>query len=329
MESPIQEKPADRELSPAGRALNAALVAACAAVVYVMYDRWGNTTELTSYGQSAFDWMRALWASARIYGGSSFTLGWLIPLLTVALLWRDRNGLRAAPTGASWTGFGFVLLALSVHWMGLRAQQTRLSLLALVFLIWAVVFHLRGWPTARRAAFPISLMAFCVPLNFLDVFTFPLQRIAAATASVLASGLGLPVQRRGSLIQPLPLQEGAPLPAPLDGAAAAGSLGVLLVLILIAAFWGAWFRRTPVQRLILAAATPLLHVTANGLRLLAGLLVQAAAGEAPGRALQGTGGTFMVYAVSIALLLGLDRLLVSWKNLRLWHLLQPTPPSIG
>jgi len=119
------------------------------------------------------------------------------------------------------------------------------------------------------------------------------------------------------------------MPAPLDGATAAGSLGVLLVLVLVAAVCGAWFRRTPRQRLVLVAVAPLLQVMANSLRLLTGLLVQSAAGEPAGQALQGTAGTFMVYAVSIALLLALDRLLVSWKSIRLWHLLQPTPPSIG
>lgn len=329
MESPIQEKPAHRAVSPATRALNAGLVLLCAGVIFLMYDRWGNTTELATYGRSAFDWMYTLWGSARIYGGSSFSLGWLIPLLTLALLWRDRAYFRTLQPQASWTGFTLVLTALFLHWMGLRAQQTRLSLLALVLLIWAVVFHLRGWPTARRALVPIGLLVFCVPLNFLDVFTFPLQRMSAALAGFIATGLGLAVQRRGSLLQPMPFQDGGSLPPPFDGASAAGGLGVMLTVMLLTVFWAVWHRRPLGKSLLLLAAVPLLHVLGNALRLLIAILFQAAAGESAGRSLEAGMGLLLVYISVFLLLLALDHTLVSWKKFRLWQLLQPTPPSIG
>ncbi len=322
MESSLQEKPA-RPL------LNAALVAASAAVIFLMYHRWGNTTEVSSYGTSAFRWMLNLWSSARIYGGSAFTPGWVIPVLSLALLWRNRLLIRNLPRRASAIGFVLVLFALFVHWMGLRAQQTRLSLLALVFLLWAISFYLYGWPTAKRTLFPCALLVFCVPLNFLDVLTFPLQRAAAVLAGLLLNGLGVPVKRAGSLVQPEAVSPGHPPLAPFDGADAAAGLGVLLLLLLIAAFWGAWMKRSPAARALLLLATPLLLIAANMMRLVTAVLVQAAGGERAGAFFFNRLSTPTVLVLSVVGLLALDLLLRSRRNIRLWHLLQPTPPSIG
>lgn len=333
MESSLQKEPARQSLTGssgrAARTLNALLLVACAAVIFLMYHHWGNTTERATYGTSAFRWMMDLWSSARIYGGSAFSLGWFIPLLSLALLWRDRAALRVLIPRVSWIGFTLVLLALYMHWMGLRAQQTRLSILALVFLIWAITYYLNGWPTARRALFPIGLLIFCVPLNFLDVFTFPLQRAAAGVASVVLSGLGLPILRRGSLLQAEGLTPNDLPPAPFDGADAAGGLGILLALILFAAFWGAWMRRPLPVRLALLALAPLIHLLANALRLIIACLLQAAAGESLGQAFYTHGSLYTVLGLGLLLLLAFDKLFRSWKKLRLWHLLQPTPPSIG
>lgn len=315
--------------TPRWHVLNALLVAASAGVIFLMYHRWGNTTERATYGTSAFRWMMDLWSSARIYGGSAFSLGWFIPGLSLALLWRDRVNLRTLVSRASFTGFALVLMALFVHWMGLRAQQTRLSILALVFLIWAITYYLNGWPTARRTLFPIGLLVFCVPLNFLDVFTFPLQRAAAGVAGVLLSGLGLPILRRGSLLQPEALTPQDVLPAPFDGADAAGGLGILLGLVLFAAFWGAWMRRPLRLRVALVVLAPAVHLIANALRLIIACLLQAAAGESLGQAFYSGGSRYAVLGLGLLLLLAFDKLFRSWKKLRVWQLLQPTPPSIG
>lgn len=322
MELPLQEKSYRRFLNPL-------LVAASAAVIFLMYDRWGNTTETASYGVSAWGWMTSLWKSARIYGGTAFAFGWLIPLLSLLLIWRERATLRTLPARASGIGFALVLLALLLHWMGLRAQQTRLSLLALVLLIWAIVFYLHGWPRAKHTLFACGLLVFCVPLNFLDVLTFPMQRLAAALAGVLLAGLGIPILRKGSLIQPEAMAPTDALPLPFDGADAAGGLGVLLILLILSAFWGAWLRRTAVQRCILLLLTPLLHIAANSLRLVVVTLLQTMAGSEVSQAVNTRAATALVFAFSLALLLALDKVLRSWKNPRQWQLLQPTPPSIG
>ena len=321
MEPPIQKEP--RQI------INALLVAACGAVIFLMYHRWGNTTEVATFGHSAFHWMTSLWRSARIYGGTSLSFGWFVPLLVLLLIWRDRAALRALVPRVSWLGLGVVLLALFLHWMGLRAQQTRLSLLALALLIWAIPYYLYGWPIARRLLYPCALLVFCVPLNFLDVFTFPLMRGAAALAGGLLSGLGLAVTRQGSLLQPQPMTPEEAPSLPFDGSDAAGGLGILLLLLLGTAIWCGWHRRSVLHRIALLAAVPVVHLVANALRLTTAGLLQAAAGDSVAQAFMQQGSRVTVFVIGALLVLLLDLGLRSWKKINLWHLLQPTPPSIG
>lgn len=322
MESPLQEKPYLRVLNPL-------LVAASAFIIYLMYDRWGNTTEMATYGSSALDWMTSLWKSARIYGGATLSFGWLVPILTLILIWRDRAALRAQPTRASGWGLALVILALSLHWMGLRAQQTRLSLLALVLLIGAIPFYLYGWSIARRLIYPIGLLIFCVPLNFLDVLTFPMMRLAATLAGGLLAGLGLPVARQGSMILPLSEPGAQSELLPFDAADAAGGIGMLLLLLLGTAFWLGWRQRSWKARLLLLATVPAFHVAANTLRLIIMFVLQAAVGPDVARTFNLGAALWVVAALTTALLLSFDYLLRSWNKERLWKLLQPEPPSIG
>jgi exosortase len=237
--------------------------------------------------------------------------------------------LRRLKARASGWGLALVVLALTLHWMGLRAQQTRLSLLALVLLIAAIPCYLYGWSIARRLVYPIGLLVFCVPLNFLDVLTFPLMRFAAALAAGLLTGLGLAVSRQGSMVIPQAEDEIRSELLPFDAADAAGGIGMLLLLLLAAAFWLGWKQRAWKPRVILLATIPLLHVMANALRLMIVFVLQAAAGPELARSINDSASRWIVAAITLLLFLLLDFLMRSWNKERLWKLLQPEPPSIG
>jgi len=310
------------------RALDLALVAASVAAIAVLYHAWGNTADPALFSTSAFRWLRIIWSSTPMFGGAAFVAGWIVPILVLLLLWRDRRELRALPASPSWLGLGVVLLALAMHWMGLRSQQTRLSWLALVLLAWAIPFHLYGWPRARRLIGPCALLGFLVPFNFLDVFTFPLQRATAAIAGLLLAGLGLPIVRRGSLLQVTPEGQVDPTYPPFDGATAAGGVGMMLTLALAAMFIWAWKRRRFRHGAILLAISPLVHVAANLVRLVVVALIQAAAGGPAGAAFDTRASSPLVALCGMVLLLAIDAIPGWWKRKQPWRLLQPTRPPI-
>ncbi len=172
--------------------------AACWAVLmgmaFLLFHLQGNTTDIRMFGRSALLWMTARWSDA----GGEYSHGWLIPLVSLWLVCRKRRELRAVPKAVDWRGLAVVVLALFLHWLGARAQQTRLSLLGLILLLWGAPFYVYGRDVARLTLFPCVYLVFCIPMNFVDSMTSPLRTTAAMVATSLLNGLGIPVYRIGS-----------------------------------------------------------------------------------------------------------------------------------
>lgn len=203
-----------------------ALLSIAIGLIYLQFHWFGNTTEVQNFGPSAFGWMVALWRSARIFGGSSNWLGWVIPLISIGLVLLRSRDLMRVPRAVWWPGLAVVMLAVMVHWAGARAQQTRLSLLALILLIWSIPLFLYGWKVARQLIFPVGLLVFCVPLNFLDAATFPMRILGTGMAVIVLNGFGFTVDRAGSMI--LGTQDAV---YGFDGSDPASGVGVLLMLV--------------------------------------------------------------------------------------------------
>jgi exosortase len=243
-----------------------AFVSLLIGMIFAQFHLFGNTTEVEGFGRSAFNWMLTLWKSGRIFGGNIYYLGWIMPLVTLVMIYRRRRDMARAVQAVYWPGLLIVMLAIFLHWAGARAQQTRLSLMALIMLLWAIPFFLYGWPLARQLIFPLGLLIFCVPLNFLDAFTFPMRVLSAAGAELLSAGLGLAVERAGSVIR---LVDPA---ITLNGADPASGLGTLLILVAAALVAGAWRPDGWLLRIMLTALVVPFMMIAGSIRLLLGIL---------------------------------------------------------
>ena len=77
-------------------------------------------------------------------------------------------------------------------------QQTRISLISLILLIWGIPLYFLGWKVAKLLIFPCAYLIFCVPLNFLDALSGPLQQIATSTAHTMLGGMGIECERVGT-----------------------------------------------------------------------------------------------------------------------------------
>ncbi len=289
--------PIESSSSAMARALNGLLLALTGVLVFVMYHIYGNTTEVNVYGRSAFSWMLHLWKGARIFGGTGNWAGWLIPFAALFLLWRRRAELRAAVKTTCWPALALVALALLLHWMGARAQQTRLSLLALILFLWSAPFFLYGPRVARLTLFPLALLVYCVPLNFLDVLTFPMQQASVAMAAFFLQSVGLEVARRGSVLLSVP-----PGAYAFEGGGAAAGLGTLLLLSAMAAVAGSLLQAKPWQRLLLFVGSGPALVLANQFRLVTVALIAEIGAPEFAAKLHGGYSVFMVYVFAVALL---------------------------
>ncbi|MCF7837581.1 MAG: exosortase [Candidatus Marinimicrobia bacterium] len=164
-------------------------------LLYIMFYVYGSYVDVERFGRSAIGWLINRWN----YGGD-FSHGYLIPFVTFGLLWVRRHELAEAPKRVSGVGLAVIVLALALHWLGAKAEQTRLSLTALIMLFWGIPFYLYGWHVAKVILFPVAYLMFCLPWQFLENSTLPLRMMAAWLATGVLNGLGLESVRQGSAI---------------------------------------------------------------------------------------------------------------------------------
>ena len=190
------------EASTSSRRLLLAGASAFALAAWWALFRYGGVTDVgyiaTRADPSIFNWLHARWSNDfRLTG---YALSFLVPLVAAVLVWRRRRALAEGSHHVSAAGFAVILLALGLHLLGGIAQQTRLSLLAMILLPWAIAWCAWGGRAARLLAYPAATLVLAIPLNFFDNLLNPLRVIAAKTVAGLASGLGLSVQAAGSLL---------------------------------------------------------------------------------------------------------------------------------
>ncbi len=127
--------------------------------------------------------------------------GWVVPFVSLYVLWVQRKAFRAAAGLPSWRGGAWVFLFMLVAWFGGRGGQARLEQVSLIGLIWAVPYALWGKGVARLMLFPAGFLVFTIPVSsFLDFFTIHLRILASSLATGILNGFGLSIERSGTAL---------------------------------------------------------------------------------------------------------------------------------
>lgn len=177
-------------------AIRAALAMAIIALLFVIFHFLGNTADVEMFGRSSFAWAIVRW---RRYGGL-FSHGFLVPWVSLWLVWRVRKDLRSSVDDPDVRGLAVVIGALLLQVIAARTRLPRLSLLSLVFLLWGIPWYLFGGRVARLLLFPCIYLLFCIPLTFLDSLTFPLRLLGASASTAILNGLGISAAQSGTAI---------------------------------------------------------------------------------------------------------------------------------
>ena len=245
------------------------LFTTCLVLWTLLFEFLGNSTFGYINTHSLF-----AWADYSYLSGQDDEHGLIIPFLVLGFLWWKRQELASIRAKPWLPGLALIAVALLLHIVGFLSQQTRLSLAAFFFGLYALIGLIWGREALRKTFFPMCLLAFALPLGTLaETITFPLRLIATKlTTGFSASILGINVIRRGTLILD---PNGA---FNYEVAAACGglrSLTAVLALCTIYAFMS--FRKTRNIIIMMAAGFPL-AVLGNVTRLVVIIIVSEAFG---------------------------------------------------
>lgn len=282
------------------------LVSVLIGFLFILFHLLGSTVENTG-GRSAFTWMVSRWQD-KISFGADYSHGFLIPFVSLAIIWYKRDEYFKATKRVCTWGLAVIVMALVMHWVGAKMQQTRISLVSLILLIWGVPFYFYGWQIAKLLIFPCSYLIFCVPLNFLDSLSFPLQNIATTAGYNAIKGLGIECVRTGTMLRS-PYFD-------LNVEAACSGLRSLLAMTALTAVYAYVTQPTLLKKWILFMLSIPLAVAGNIGRIISIALVCVTTGQRFGAGLHHDWSGYVLFAVSISLMVLVGKLLnVDYKDL--------------
>jgi exosortase len=292
------------------------LVAILVGMVFALFHYQGNSLDANAFGRSALSWMTERWTDDIEFGGD-YSHGWLIPILSLYIVWARRKELSAATKNVSYVGLAMVIGSLLLHWLGMKAQQTRLSLFGLVGLTWSIPYYLFGWQVARQLIFPCAYLIFCIPFNFLDSVTHPLRIFATQVSAVLLNGIGIGVEVSGARLHSL-----TPGGFDLDVADACSGIRSLTAITALTAIYANITQRNPWKQWFVFFLSIPLAIVGNIVRVFTTGIVAEVFGDDTAMHLYHDFSGFIIFMVVFVLLISAGSTLDSnWlKEKRQWWL---------
>lgn len=187
--------------------------------------------------------------------------GFLVPVLSAYVLWRNRAEWRAIPLRPRFMGAVIMLLALGLLAAGTLGAELFISRVSLLVMLGGMVAFFAGWRMLRAWRFPFAFLLFMIPLPAIIYYqiTFPLQLLASRVAGFCLDLLQVPALREGNLIV---------LPnTTLAVAEACSGIRSLLSLLALAVAYGYLIERRNWKRLVLVVLMVPIAIVTNALRI--------------------------------------------------------------
>jgi len=141
----------------------------------------------------AFSELIFFWKDSYVY-----SYGFLIPLISIYLLWLNREKLKRIDPVPSYTaGFLLFTAGLLIYIFGNRSGVFVVQSLSIIITISGIVLFVFGKKFFLASLFPIAYLLFMIPLwdSLTERLQFPFQIFTAFTASQLLNLSGIPVYR--------------------------------------------------------------------------------------------------------------------------------------
>lgn len=292
-----------------GELMNLILASGLIGIFFLTFHYFGNSQEITSvWGRSAFQWLTFRWSIGSMsLGNGDYSHGYLVPAFSLVVLWLKRNELQSAPKKDAPIFLLFIVMSLLLHYLGLKTQQTRISLFGMVGLLWSIPGYLYGWKLAWLILFPCAFLIFGIPLELFENMTLPLRYINTEVAVATLQGLGIEVRQIGTAIYGPPFDITAELK--LDVADACSGIRSLTAMTALAAGYGYLVMKTLWSKWIIFLSSIPLAMVGNMFRIVAiGIIAEAFGTDVAAGVIHDYSG-FLVFGMALALMVALSTLL--------------------
>lgn len=231
----------------------------CLALVAIVL--WWFYSHLTGFGgieraSSVIGWMTFHWHS------DDMEHGWLVPILSVAMLYHSRAKLAAAPRRIDWRGIFLVILGALIYVAGYRVIQARVCIFALPVILLGCTWYIAGWRTMKICAIPLLFLWMMIPLILVEQATVGLQIIATELGNAGANLFGVDTYVRGTAIF-----SATELWDPYSISGGCSGMRSLMALTMISIVWAYMADLAVWKKLVLVACAVPLAVLGNAFRV--------------------------------------------------------------
>lgn len=199
----------------------------------------------------------------------NYSYGFVVPFLSVWMLWNRRERIRQHSLAPSWWGLLVVLGAMGLLVLGTLGAENFLSRTSLLFALAGIAMCFCGWSFFRLTFSPWAALFLMIPLPVIiyNRIALPLQFLASRFGTTLLDLTGVPVLREGNIIR-LPTLS-------LEVAEACSGMRSLMALITISVVYAYLFEKRTWRRVALVLSAIPIAVVTNGFRIMgSGLLGQ-------------------------------------------------------
>jgi exosortase D (VPLPA-CTERM-specific) len=111
-----------------------------------------------------FHFRHGIYYTISAFSREEYSHGYLIPFVTMYLVWRKRHELASVEWRGSWVGFLIVALGLILSIVGEMATIYGVVRFAFLIVLFGIVLSAVGWKVMKHLAVPLSFLAFMIPL---------------------------------------------------------------------------------------------------------------------------------------------------------------------
>ena len=190
-----------------------------------------------------------------------FSHGFLIPFVSLYLVYERRRQLSNLNLTSDWTGLGLILIGVLLLLLGNLATEYFTIRFSILVVLGGIILFLLGKDFMKILLFPFAFLIFMIPLPsiLMDRITFPMQLFASKVTARSLCLLSIPALREGNIIQ---LDN-----ASLEVVEACSGIRSLISLLALAVMFAYFNQKVTWKRLVLVLSTIPIAIIANTARV--------------------------------------------------------------